>query len=292
MIEFFLQIAISGVATGAIYSLIAVGYSITFTTMRVLNFALGMWVMLGGMLTYTVHVVLGLNLFIALAAIVVAMVVLGWIAERVSVFPFVRAGSDAWIMSTLAVGFLFINVAELIWGLSPKPVTPYLGAQVVRFGPFAVFPQQLLVIVSALVIFLLLHLFYYRTLAGKALRATAHNSEVANLMGINTRWVCVLSYVLTSVLAGVSGLIVVPITLAEPQMGTVLGLKAFAIAIIAGLDSPRGILLCGLAYGAIEALLAGYFYTGIRDILGFSLMILALFAKPEGLFGRTVQERA
>jgi branched-chain amino acid transport system permease protein len=98
--------------------------------------------------------------------------------------------------------------------------------------------------------------------------------------------------VLTSVLAGISGLIVVPITLAEPQMGTVLGLKAFAIAIIAGLDSPRGILLCGLLYGAVEALLAGYFYTGIRDILGFSLMILALFLKPEGLFGRAVQERA
>lgn len=292
MLEFFLQVAISGVATGAIYSLIAVGYSITFATMRVLNFALGMWVMLGGMLTYSLHVVLGLHLALTLAVVTAGMVILGVVAERVSVFPFVRAGSDAWVMSTLAVGFLLINIAELVWGQSPKAVPPYLGAQVIHVGPLAVFPQQLLIIVAALVTFLLLHLFYYRTLSGKALRATAHNSEVANLMGIDTRRVCILSYVLTSTLAGFAGLMVVPVTLAEPQMGTVLGLKAFAIAIIAGLDSPRGILLCGLAYGAVEALLAGYFYTGIRDILGFSLMIVALFAKPEGLFGRAVQERA
>ncbi len=292
MLEFFLQIALSGVATGAIYSLIAVGYSITFATMRVLNFALGMWVMLGGMLTYSLHVEFGLSLPITLFIILAILSVLGVVGERVSVYPFVRAGSDAWIMSTLAIGFLFINVAELVWGQSPKAVPPYFGANVIKFGPLSVFPQHLLVIAAALVIFYALHLFYFRTLIGKSFRATAHNAEVASLMGINTRQVCMWSYVITSALAGFAGMIVVPITLAEPQLGTVLGLKAFAIAIIAGLDSPRGILLCGLAYGAVEALLAGYFYTGIRDILGFSLMILALYWKPEGLFGRAVQERA
>ena len=85
---------------------------------------------------------------------------------------------------------------------------------------------------------------------------------------------------------------VVPLTLAEPQLGTVLGLKAFAIAIIAGLGAPRGILICGLVYGALEALISGYLYTGVRDILGFSLMILALFLKPEGIFGKPIEERA
>jgi branched-chain amino acid transport system permease protein len=292
MFEFFLQIALSGIATGAIYSVIAVGYSITYATMRVLNFALGMWVMLGGMLTYSLHVDFGLPLSITLVIILAVMSVLGIIGERISVFPFVRAGSDAWIMSTLAVGFLFINIAELVWGQSPKAVPPYLGESIIKLGPLSVFPQHLLVIAAALVIFYILHLFYFKTLMGRVFRATAHNAEVASLMGVNTRQVCVWSYIITSALAGFAGAIVVPITLAEPQLGTVLGLKAFAIAIIAGLDSPRGILVCGLAYGAVEALLAGYFYTGIRDILGFSLMILALYLKPEGLFGRAVQERA
>lgn len=289
---FFFHILISGIATGAIYSLIAVGYSITFTTMRILNFALGMWVMIGGMLTLTLHVSLGLNLLVTAVAIILAMTVLGFVAERVSVYPFFRSGSDAWVMSTLAVGFLFINVAELIWGQSPNPVPPFFGSGVVMLGPIAVFPQHILVIVSALGLFVLLYLFYYRTLLGKAFRATAHSSDVTSLMGIDTRRICIFSYILASVLAGIAGLIVVPITLAEPQMGTVLGLKAFAIAIIAGLNAPRGILVCGLAYGAIEALLAGYFYTGIRDILGFSLMILVLFLRPEGLFGSAAKERA
>lgn len=111
-------------------------------------------------------------------------------------------------------------------------------------------------------------------------------------MGINTRWIQASSYAAACALAGIAGFMVVPLTLAEPQMGTVLGLKAFAIAIIAGLGAPRGILLCGLAYGALEALISGYFYTGIRDILGFSLMILVLALRPEGLFGHAEEERA
>lgn len=290
--EFFLHILISGIATGAIYSLIAVGYSITFTTMRVLNFALGMWVMIGGMLTLTFNVMLGLDLIVTLVAVVAVMAFLGVIGERVSVYPFFRAGSDVWVMSTLAVGFLFINSAQLIWGHNPLPVPPFFGDGIIMFGPFAIFPQQILVIATAIVIFVLLYFFYYRTLLGKAFRAIAHSSEVTSLMGINTRMICILSYVITSVLAGVAGFIIVPITFAEPQMGTVLGLKAFAIAIIAGLSAPRGILFCGIAYGALEALASGYFYTGIRDILGFSLMILVLFLRPEGLFGKPTGERA
>lgn len=290
--EFFVHILIGGIATGAIYSLIAVGYSITFTTMRILNFALGMWVMMGGMLTLTFHVMFGFNLLITLLALVVIMAALGVVGERISVYPFFRTGSDVWVMSTLAVGFLFINVAELLWGRNPLPVPSFFGSGILKLGPFAIFPQQLLVIASAFVIFVLLYLFYYKTLLGKAFRATAFSSEVTSLMGINTRMICILSYVMTSVLAGVAGFIIVPITFAESQMGTVLGLKAFAIAIIAGLGAPRGILFCGIAYGAIEALASGYFYTGIRDILGFSLMILVLFLRPEGLFGETTKERA
>ena len=290
--EFFLHILISGIATGAIYSLIAVGYSITFSTMQILNFALGMWVMIGGMLTFTLNVMFGFNLAITLLALIAIMIVLGIVGERVSVHPFFRAGSDVWVMSTLAVGFLFINAAELIWGRNPEAVPQFFGDGIIMIGAFAIFPQQLLVIVAALVIFLSLDLFYYRTLLGKAFRATAHSSEVTGLMGINTRRICVLSYVITSVLAGIAGYIIVPITFAEAQMGTVLGLKAFAVAIIAGLGAPRGILLCGIAYGALEGLVSGYFYTGIRDILGFSLMILVLFLRPEGLFGTPTVERA
>ena len=221
-----------------------------------------------------------------------ALFLLGLVAERFTVLPFLRAGSDVWVMSTLAVGLLLIDFAEIIWGRSPTPVPPFLGKEPIYLGAVSILPQQLLIIAAACVTFVALDLFYRKTLTGKALRAVAHSGEVSGLMGIDTGRVQAVSYATAAALAGFAGFLVVPLTLAEPQLGTVLGLKAFAIAIIAGLAAPRGILICGLAYGALEALISGYFYTGIRDILGFSLMILALFLKPEGLFGRRIEERA
>jgi branched-chain amino acid transport system permease protein len=289
---FFFQVALSGVATGAIYGLIAVGYSLTFITTKALNFALGMWVMLGGMLTYSLIVLHGLHPLVVLPAVTAALFALGLAAEKFTMQPFLRAGSDVWVMSTLAVGLLMIDFAEIIWGRSPTPVPSFLGDTPVYIGQVSILPQQLLIIAAACIVFIALDLFYRRTLTGKAFRAVAHSGEVSSLMGINTRRVQAVSYAAAAALAGIAGFLVVPLTLAEAQLGTVLGLKAFAIAIIAGLAAPRGILICGLAYGAIEALISGYFYTGIRDILGFSLMIVVLFLKPEGLFGRRIEERA
>lgn len=290
--QFFLQVALSGLANGAIYGLIAVGYSLTFMTTKVLNFALGMWVMIGGMLTYSLIVRVGLQPLVVLPIVMVGLFGLGILAERISVYPFLRAGSDVWVMSTLAVGLLFIDFAELIWGRAPTPVPSYVGSDPLRIGGIVVMPQQILTFGVAMLLFLLLEYFYRKTLLGKAFRAVAHGPETASLMGINTRLVQLISYATACALAGLAGFLVVPLTLAEPQLGTVLGLKAFAIAIIAGLGAPGGILFCGLAYGALEGLISGYLNTGLRDILGFSLMIVVLFARPEGLFGKVQRERA
>jgi branched-chain amino acid transport system permease protein len=291
-VQFFLQVALSGIATGAIYGLIAVGYSLTFMTTKVLNFALGMWVMIGGMMTYSLITHMGLSPILTLPVVMVSLFVLGVVAEHVSVYPFLRAGSDVWVMSTLAVGLLFIDFAELIWGRSPTPVPSYVGSEPLRIGPIVMLPQQILILGTAILLFLLLEYFYRRTLLGKAFRAVAHSAETASLVGINSRLIQLTSYAVAASLAGLAGFMVVPLTLAEPQLGTVLGLKAFAIAIIAGLGAPGGILLSGLAYGALEGLISGYLNTGLRDILGFSLMILVLFIRPEGLFSKVQAERA
>lgn len=290
--HFLAQIALSGIATGAIYGLVAVGYSLTYSTMRMLNFALGMWVMLGAMLGYSLQVTLGVNVVVAFVGVMAALAVLGVVAERFTVLPFLRAGSDVWVMSTLAVGLLFIDFAELVWGRNPLSVPPLVGREALRIGGVGIYPQELVIIVVACVVMVALDLFFNRSLLGKALRATAFSSEVAGLMGINTRRIASLTYALAGCLAGFAGLMVAPVTLAEPQMGTVLGLKAFAIAIIAGLETPRGIFVTGLLYGVLEGLLSGYLYTGIRDVIGFTLMIVVLLARPSGLFGREATERA
>lgn len=290
--RFLVQIVLSGIATGAIYGLVAVGYSVTYATMRVLNFGLGMWVMLGAMIGYTLHVTFGLNILVTMLGMMTVLGGLGLLAERFTVLPFVRAGSDVWIMSTLAVGLLFINAAELIWGRNPLAIRPFLGKDPINFAGIGVYPQEILIVIVACAVMVALDVFYQYTLLGKAFRATASSTEVAGLMGINTRRIASLAYALAGCLAGFAGLLVAPVTLAEPQMGTILGLKAFAIAIIGGLEAGRGIFVCGLLYGVLEGLLSGYLYTGIRDIIGFTLMIGVLFVRPNGLFGRRTEERA
>ena len=165
---FFFQVALSGIATGAIYGLIAVGYSLTFMTTRALNFALGMWVMLGGMLTYSLH---------RPARRAPARSCCRWSPPRCSCsasspsaspcMPFLRAGSDVWVMSTLAVGFLMIDFAEIIWGRSPTPVPPFFGKDPIYIGAVSILPQQLLIIAAACVTFVALDLFYRRTLPAR-----------------------------------------------------------------------------------------------------------------------------
>lgn len=284
------QIIINGIATGAIYSLIAVGFSITFMTTKTLNFALGMWVMLGGMLTFWLST-FGIPFYIILPIIIVLMSLLGIIAERFTVLPFVRSGSDLWIMSTLALGLLLIDFAEIIWGRGHNSVEQFFGDKPIHIFSLIINTQQLLVIFVVILIYIGLDYFYRNTLLGKAFRAVAHDRSVSSLMGINVRKIEMLSYSIASVLAGIAGFLIVPLTSADPHMGTGIGFKAFAIAIIAGLSSPRGILFIGLIYAVFEGLVSGYLYTGIRDIIGFSMMIIILYLRPVGIFGKRNIER-
>jgi branched-chain amino acid transport system permease protein len=289
--RFFFTLLISGIATGSIYGLVAVGYSLTYATMNVLNFGLGMWVMLGAMLGFTFYVSWGLNIFITLFLVIVVVFIFAALMEQVSVHPFVMAGSLVWIMSTLAVGMLIINGAQLIWGREPLPFPSSLGRKAVKIFDIGIYPQELLIIGAALLIMVLLELFYKKTLTGKALRATAFNMDTAALMGINTTFIAILSYAISGSIAGTAGVLIAPITLAEATMGTVLGVKAFGIAIIGGLESAKGIFICGILYGVMEGMISGYLYSGIRDIIGFSIVILLLFFRPQGLFGIKAVEK-
>ena len=138
---------------------------------------------------------------------------------------------------------------------------------------------------------LLLELFYRKTLTGKAMRAVAFNMDIASLIGVNSRRMAILSYAGAGCLAAIAGVLIAPITLAEATMGTMLGVKAFGIAIVGGLDSIKGIFLTGILFGVLEGLLSGYFYTGIRDIVSFSLVIVVLFIKPQGILSKRRVEK-
>ena len=288
--KFFIQLLVSGAAVGSIYGLAAVGYSITFTALRVFNFGQGQFVMLGAMIGLTLHVTLGLNLILSIIGTIILLALVTVVMERICVRPF-GPESMAWAMSTLGFAIIVENAAQLIWGRDAMPFPAVFGENPIRVLGIGVYPQELLVLAVSIMLMVALEVFYRGTIAGKALRATAYDRDVASLMGINVSAMATLIFTMSSSLAAIAGILVAPITLTEATMGGMLGLKAFAVAIIGGLDSPRGIFVAAIGYGIFEALCAGYIYTGIRDILGFGLVIVVLLVRPAGLFGRAATEK-
>jgi len=285
------QLVFSGLALGSMYALVALGYNVTYATSRTVNFSQGQSVMLGAVVAYALHVGAGWPLVAAVGVTLLVLAALGVAVERVAVRPFLRAGSIAWLLSTIALGIIAENAAMLLFGKDARAfpsaltVTPWL---VLGAG---VYPHELLVPVVGLALMGLVELAFRRTLAGKALRAVAFSHDAASLMGIDVNRTITAAYAISSLLAGVAGILLAPLLNVSATMGTTIGLKAFAVAIIGGIDSARGIVAAGILYGIFEAVVAGYLGTGVREICGFAVVILVLLLRPWGLFASPALRR-
>lgn len=295
------QAIASGLVYGSIYALIAQGYYVTFSTTETLNFAQGDFLMIGGMLAFTAFgalvlagVPLVLALIVGLALIPLVLAVMGTIVERVAVRPLRRAFSLGWILSTVGVAVILRNLSEVIWGREQKAVPSVFGDNAVRVNAglfqFGILPQEVFILLASLATMAAVLFFLKRSLLGKAMAAVALNPSAAGLMGINVRFVVVLAYVISSILAGLAGLLVAPVLFAHALMGVLPGLKAFAVAIIGGLGNPFGILIAGLLLGVVEFIVA-IFNASLRDAVTFFLLIVILAWKPLGLFERPSGEK-
>lgn len=285
------QLILSGLALGCIYSLIALGYHITFMTSRTLNFAQGSAMMLGAVTALMLVVDFGWPTPLAMIAAILLLGCFGVALERLAVRPFVLRGSMAWVMSTLAVGIIVENVVLLVFGKSPRGLPNVLAENPVTIAGAGIYPLELLIPMVVISVALGARLFYARTMLGRALRATAFDREASLAVGINVNRMVGLSYALSSMLAAVGGVLIGPLIGVSSHMGFLIGLKAFAVAIVGGLEHPVGILVASLAYGVMENLIGGYFGSSAKEIFGFTLVILVLFVRPTGLFGRTTQRR-
>ncbi|MDE1952559.1 MAG: branched-chain amino acid ABC transporter permease [Betaproteobacteria bacterium] len=282
------QLVFSGIALGMIYAVIAFGYQLTFATSDTLNFGQGDALMLGALVGLTLVDRMGLNYWLAIPLVLAFGAVQGAFVERIGVRPAIKIKSEfGWIMSTIALGIIFKNVAENLWGRddlkfpSPLPESPLhvLGANVM--------PMEILVVVGALAMMLAVEIFNRRSIYGKAVVATFNDRDAAKLMGIDTGRVITFSYALSSLTAAFAGMLIAPLTLTGATMGAVLGLKAFAVAIIGGLTSGLGIVIGGLILGIAETTTGFYISTGYKDVPGLVLLLAVLAIKPAGLFGKT-----
>jgi branched-chain amino acid transport system permease protein len=283
--QILFQLIVSGIAVGMIYGVIAFGYQLTFATSKTLNFGQGEALMLGSLVGLTATYYVG---YLAMLPIVLLFgLAQGAVVERLGVRQAIKMKSESgWIMATIALGIIFKNLAENIWGRDDLKFPSPLPEQALDIGGVRVQPMEIAIVVGALALMAAVELFNRRSIFGKAVVATANDRDAAGLMGINTGAVITFSYALSSMTAAFAGVLIAPITLTGPRLGAVLGLKAFAVAIIGGLNSGLGVIVGGLILGIAETMTGFYISTGYKDVPGLVLLLLVLSFKPSGLFGK------
>lgn len=279
-----LQYLISGLTSGAIYALIALGFGIIYNATTIINFAQGEMVMLGALGAISLyHLVPSLPL--AFLGSVALVTLAGVVFERLALRP-VRDPNPITLIIITVGGAVFIKgLAMLWWGKDAYSLPPFSGNIPLHLGPATILPQNLWVLGLTLVLVLTLEAFFRLTLVGKAMRACAYNSRAARLVGIAAGRMVQLSFGLSAALGAGAGILIAPLTLGVYDMGTMLGLKGFSAAIIGGLGSLLGGVLGGLILGVAEALATGFISSGYRDAVAFLLLLLVLFLRPRGLVG-------
>lgn len=280
------SILITGLGLGSMYGLIALGFHLTYAVSGTVNFAQGSAVTLGAVLGYWLGVTLGWPMPLAVVLALAGCAALGLVVERALVRPFVERGSDAWLLATVAGGIVLDNGVLFTFGKEPRSLPSPLAAAPVQIFGAGIYPLQLAIPAIGLGLAFAIRAVFRRTDLGRVLLAVAQNTDAARLMGIDVRRTVACAFALSASLAGVAGLLIAPLYSVSAEMGTLFGLKAFAVAILGGIGSATGVVLAGLLYGLIEAGVTATLGSAYTQLVVFSVVILALALRPDGLLGR------
>lgn len=285
-----LQFLLSGITVGAVYALVALGFTIIYNASDVVNFAQGEFVMLGGMITFFAHAA-GLPLPLAALIAIIATAAVGVALNKLAIEPARGAPVVSLIIITIGASIFIRGATQLVFDKQIHRFPAFSGDQPILIGGATILPQSLWVIAGALAVFFCLWLFFTRTLIGRAVLATANNRVAAQLVGINTNYVMTLSFAMSAAIGALAGVLVTPITLTSYDVGLALALKGFAAAMLGGMGNPKGALVGGLLLGVLEAMTAGYISSQYKDAAAFVVILAVLFAMPQGLFGRKSTDR-
>lgn len=285
-----LQFLFSGLTVGAVYALVALGFTIVYNASDVVNFAQGEFVMLGGMTTWALtHA--GVPLAAAALVAVAATTAVGLLLQRLAIEPARGASVVTLIIITIGASVFLRGVAQVIYDKQFHSLPPFSGSEPIRIGGATLLPQSLWVMGGAAAVFLGLWLFFQRTLIGKALSATAANRLAAELVGINTARIVALSFAIAAMTGAIAGVLITPITLTAYDVGTLLALKGFGAAMLGGMGNPLGAIVGGFTLGILEQVSAGSISSRYKDAVAFLVIIATLLVLPNGLLGRARMER-
>ena len=289
----FLSYLISGISLGSVYALIALGYTMVYGIAKMLNFAHGDVIMIGGYVSFCAVSYLSLPVWLAVILAAAACTALGVIVERLAYKPLRSAPSLAVLITAIGVSYFLQNSALLIWGASPKAYTPIIAGSVKLFeGQLSISYVSILTVVMCILIMIALTLFTGKTRMGKAMRACSEDKAAAQLMGINVNRTISMTFAIGSALAAIAGVLLCSsYTSLMPTTGSMPGIKAFTAAVFGGIGSIPGALLGGVLLGIIESLAKAYISTQLANSIVFAVLIITLLVRPAGLLGKYVPEK-
>lgn len=289
----FLSYLISGISLGSVYAIIALGYTMVYGIAKMLNFAHGDLIMVGGYISLLAMSALNLPWWLAVLLAMLVCTVLGIVIEGLAYKPLRAAPSLAVLITAIGVSYFLQNAALLLWGANPRVYTPVVEGAVKLFGGrLTVSYISLLTVLMCLVIMAALTLFTGKSKMGKAMRACSEDKDAARLMGINVNRSISLTFAIGSALAAVAGVLLCSsYTALMPSTGSMPGIKAFTAAVFGGIGSIPGAFLGGILLGIIEAMAKAYVSTQLANSVVFAVLIITLLARPAGLLGKYVPEK-
>ena len=285
------QYVLSGLSNGAIYALIGFGFAIIYNSTGIINFAQGEFVMLGGMLTVFFLAVFKLPLAAAIILAIIISTIVGISFERLAIRPLKNASPLSLIIITIGASIFMRGAAMLIWGKDTYALPAFSGNDPLYIAGATILPQHLWILGVTVLIIIGSRIFFNYSIAGKAMRACSYNPLAAGLVGINVKNMVMLSFAISSAIGSMAGIIIAPLTMTSYDVGIMLGLKGFCAVIIGGMSSGLGTLMGGLLLGLLESLGAGFISASYKDAIAFIILLLILFIRPEGLFGKKETER-
>jgi len=287
----FEQVVVSGLTVGAIYALIAIGFSIVFSTVRIVNFAHGEFVMVGGLLYAWLSIAHQIPLAFAVPLAIAGCIVVAWLSYELCLAGMDKDNPIAQVMVTLGLGITIKGLAQVFIGKDSQFPPPFSSGAPLVAGAVSISQQSLWIVGSLGVLLGLLWVMMQKTRIGKGMRAVAINHYAAVLMGISPKRAAIIAFALAGLIGGAAGALLAPVASAHYDNGMFLGIKGFAAAILGGLGHPAGAVVGGIILGLAESLTAGYLSSAYKDAVSLVLLLAILLLRPQGLLGRPLPNK-
>jgi branched-chain amino acid transport system permease protein len=285
MVTSILQLLVAGIGTGSIYALIALGFNVVFKSTGAMNFAQGEWVVMGGMISAMLFGAFS-NIGLACLVTVLIVTIVGILSERLVIWPLRRPTPLMITLVSIGLGICTRSLVMLVLGKQPVGYPGFSQTATLTWGGVSVQTQTLWIVGLTAAFLLVTHLFFERSIMGKALRAAAADREAAAIVGVPVETTVLLSFSIAAFAGALAGAIITPLTLSSYDQGAMFGFKGFSAAMLGGIGSLPGAVVGGLALGLLEAFGSFYISSDFKDAIAFAVLLLILFVRPSGFLGR------